>query len=159
MKLRYNRLLFLILSLFVFNDFLFAKNMPVRNQDVSPAQLQKQNTEIVQLVAKEESKNLPQKIDKYTTITSIKAKGTALIYTFEINAAPKSDEAVIKEDHSRMQKAVTRGVCKNSRRFMNAQIKKIYVYKSAVSKRKLFEFVIDQDACIKLFGLEYSLNN
>ena len=157
--MRYGKIFFSILSVLLFSDFLFAKSMPIRNQDVSPAQLQKQNTQIVQLVAKEESKNLPQKIDKYTTIKSIEAKGTTLVYTFEINAAPKSDEAIIKEDHSRMQKAVTKGVCQNSKRFMNAQIKKIYVYRSAVSKKKLFEFVIDQDTCIKLFGIEYSLKN
>ena len=157
--MKYTKVLSLSLSILFYTTLTYGEDLPIRKQDVSPSQLEKQNTEIVQLVAKEESKNIPQKIDKFTTITKIEAKGTSLIYTFEINAAPKSDETIIKEDHSKMEQAVIRGVCQNSKRFMNAKIKKIYVYRSAVSKRKLFEFVIDQEKCIKLFGVDYSFKN
>jgi len=124
--------------------------LPVKQQDVSPKQLESQNRQIVKLAAAEESKNLPIKIDKYTTIVDIKAQDTTMIYTFEINSGAKSDEAIIKEDHSRMEKAVTQGICRSSKRFMDAQITKIYRYISAVSKRKLFEFKVNQAVCSKL---------
>ncbi len=148
----------LILTNILFlSSVVIADKLPIKNQDVSPAQLQKQNKEIVQLVAKEESKTLPQKIDKYTTAISVKAKDTSLIYTFEINTGAKSDQAIIKEDHSRMEKAIIKGVCKRSRRFMNAKISKIYIYKSAISKKELFKFTINQAKCIDAYGIKYNL--
>lgn len=69
-----------------------AQELSVKNQDVSPEQLQLQNKQITQLVAEELSKSLPQKIDKYTTFINIQAKDTNLIYTFEINITPQSEE-------------------------------------------------------------------
>ena len=51
-----------------------ANNLPIKQQDVSPQQLQKQNRQIVKLAAQELSKQLPQKVDKYTTIVDIKSK-------------------------------------------------------------------------------------
>jgi len=147
----------IIANILFLGSLLFADKLPIKNQDVSPAQLEKQNKQIVQLVANEESKTLPQKIDKYTTATSVVANNTSLIYTFEINTGAKSDEAIIKEDHSRMEKAIIRGVCKRSRRFMNAKISKIYIYKSAISKKELFKIVVDQAKCIKEYGIEYNL--
>jgi len=131
---------------------LFASDLPIKNQDVSPEQLTKQNKQIAKLAATEESKGLPQKIDKYTTIVDIKAQGTSIIYTFEINTGAKSDAAIIKEDHLRMENAITNGICRSSKRFMDAQITKIYLYKSAISKKKLFEFKVNQAKCYKLYG-------
>jgi hypothetical protein len=138
-----------LLLLLIFIQILLSNDLPIKNQDVSPAQLQKQNKQIVQLVAKEESKNLPQKVDKYTTITSIQGFNSTLIYTFEINSGSKSDEAIIKEDHSKMEKAIINGVCRSSKRFMEAQVTKIYLYKSAITKKELFRFVINQSKCNK----------
>ena len=145
----------LIITMVIFGQIVYANNLPIKNQDVSPQQLQKQNIQITKLAAAAESKNLPQTIDKYTTIISIKAVDTTLIYTFEINSGSKSDEAIIKEDHSRMKQAVTQGVCRSSKRFMDAQITKRYLYKSAISKNKLFQFDIKQADCIKIFGPRY----
>jgi len=141
--------------LMLFGQIICANNLPIKNQDVSPQQLQKQNKQIAKLAAAAESKNLPQVIDKYTTIISIKAVDTTLIYTFEINTGSKSDEAIIKEDHSRMKQAITRGICRSSKRFMDAQITKRYLYISAISKKKLFQFDIKQADCIEIFGLDY----
>jgi hypothetical protein len=138
--------LVLVLSSFV----LASSDLPIKNQDVSPQQLQKQNRQIVQLASKEISKQLPQKVDKYTTMTKVIGKDTSLLYIFEINSGAKSDEAIIKEDHSRMQKAVTNGICRTSKRFLEAQIDITYRYISAVTKRKLFDFFVDQDVCLKL---------
>jgi len=135
-----------------FCQSIFAKDLPVRQQDVSPQQLQKQNKEITVLVAEQLSKDLPKDIDKYTKFTSIKANDATLIYTFEINTGSKSDKAVMKEDKSRMEEAVINGVCRTSKRFMDAQITIKYIYKSTKSKAKLFQFDITQNKCFKRFG-------
>jgi len=127
---------------------LFANDLPIKKQDVSPAQLKKQNVEIVALSAKELSKNLPQKIDKYTRLLSVDANHSTLIYSFEINST-KSDEVIKKEDKSRMREGVTIGVCKNSKRFLDAEISIKYDYLSAKSHKVLFSFDIDREKCAK----------
>ncbi|MCK5110506.1 MAG: hypothetical protein KAQ94_03220 [Arcobacteraceae bacterium] len=135
-----------------------ANNLPIRNQDVSPQQLQKQNKEIVKLAAQAESKDLPQVVNKYTTIVSIEAVDATMVYTFEINTGSKSDEAIINEDHSKMERIVTEGICTSSKRFMDAQITKTYIYKSAISKKKLFQFDVNQAICFKIYGPRYGDN-
>jgi len=105
-----------------------------------------QNQQVVQLAAKSLSKELPKKVDKYTQLISIKAKDETLFYTFEIDA-PSSDEEIMKKDKSRMQRAVTMGVCKSSKRFLDSDIKISYVYIGAKSKKKLFQFDIDKTKC------------
>ena len=140
---------YLLSYLLIIHCIVLAGEMPIKNQDVSPQQLQKQNKKIVQLVAQEILKQLPQKIDKYTTMTNIIAQDTTLIYVHEINTGVKSDEAIIKEDHSRMQRAITNGVCKTSQRFLEAKITLIYQYISAISKKELFKFTIKQSDCLK----------
>jgi len=119
----------------------------IQNQEFPKEELQKQKSTIASMVVKEIAKTLPQKVDKYTTLVSIKNDKTTLVYTFEINSGAKSDEAIIKEDHSRMQKAVTKGVCQSSSKFLEAGINTRYIYRSAKSKRKLFVFDITQDKC------------
>ncbi|MCD4757003.1 MAG: hypothetical protein K8R39_01900 [Arcobacteraceae bacterium] len=140
----------LFILLIVSVSSLFANDLEVKQQDVSPEQLQSQNVEIAKYVAIELSKDLPKVVDKYTKFTSIKSEKTTLIYTFEINIGSKSDEAVKKEDHKRMEKAVVNGVCSTSKRFLEAQIVIIYNYVSAKSKAKLFQFEIDQNKCFLL---------
>ena len=121
---------------------LFAQNLPIKNQDVSPQQLQKQNIEIIKLVATELSKDLPKIVDKYTKFTKIEAIGTNLIYTFEINTGAKSDKSVIKNDKKRMELGVTSGICSSSKRFMDAQITITYIYKSAATGSKYFNLIL-----------------
>ncbi len=151
----YKRILYLPILMSILTQGMSVSNLPVKNQDVSPKQLQKQNKQVAQLAAEAESKNLPQIVDKYTKIISIKAVNTTMVYTFEINTGSKSDNTVIKEDHTRMKKAITQGICKSARRFMNAQITKVYIYKSAISKKELFRFNIKESDCIEIYGLNY----
>ena len=127
---------------------LYAQDLPIKNQDVSPEQLKKQNIQIVALSAKELSKTLPQKIDKYTRLLSVEANNTTLIYSFEINST-KSDEVIKKEDKSRMREGITMGVCKDSKRFLDAEVSIKYNYLSASSKDILFSFDISREKCIK----------
>ena len=134
----------------IISTFLLSNDMPVKNQDVSPQQLKKQNKQIVQLAAEQLSKNLPQTIDKYTTITKIEPKDSELIYTFEINTGAKSDKTVQKEDRTRMKKAITKGICTRSKRFMEAEITITYKYISKSSNAELFKFNIAQKDCLYL---------
>jgi len=124
-----------------------AQNMPIRNQNLPSKEMIAQNKEIVALAATEMNKGLPQVIDKYTNLVTIEGKDTTLTYVFEINTGAKSDKTVQKEDHARMQKAVKTGVCRGSRRFLDAQIDISYLYKSAKSKAELFRFAISQADC------------
>ena len=139
-------LIFIIVVLM--GQFASANTLPVKNQDVSPSQLRKQNKKIAQLAAFEESKNLPQVIDKYTTLQSVKNDDLTLIYTFTINTGAKSDATIQKEDHSRMKQAVTTGICQSSKKFLEAGINTSYVYRSAKTKAHLFQFDISQKDCI-----------
>ncbi len=125
----------------------FAEGQQVQTKEFPQKEMQKQNREIVKLSSEEISKTLPQTVDKYTTLTTVQGKDTTLVYTFEINTGAKSDEAVKKEDRTRMQKAVTTGICQSAKRFLDAQISISYVYISANSKAELFRFDITQADC------------
>lgn len=116
--------------------------------DSNVQELKVQNRKIVALVVEELSKNLPKKVDQFTQFVGIKSDDLTLIYVFEINTGVKSDETVQKEDHSRMQSAVTQGVCRSSKRFLDAQINISYLYNSAKTKAKLFQFDITQTDCL-----------
>jgi len=138
---------FVIGYILLFALSVFAKEMHVQMKELPQEQLKKQNIEIASLAAKELSKTLPQKIDKYTTLLSITNRDAALIYTFSINTGAKSDDAIIKDDHSRMQKAVTQGICQSSKRFLESGINISYLYQSAKTKRVLFRFDITKEKC------------
>jgi hypothetical protein len=138
------------LLLLFLGTFLFCSDATkLSTQEFPQTELKKQKMQIASMVAKELSKNLPQKIDKFTQLVSVTNENATLVYTFEINSGAKSDEAIMKEDHSRMQKAVTKGVCKSSSRFLEAGINTRYIYRSAKSKKRLFIFDITQDQCEK----------
>jgi hypothetical protein len=132
----------------ILNSLLSAQDIPVRTGEFPEKEMKSQNSEIVKLVAKEISQTLPQTIDKYTTFTTIIAKGTTLIYTFEINTGAKSDETIKQQDRSRMKSAVTQGICQSSRKFLEAGINISYIYISEKSKTTLFEFDITLEKCI-----------
>ncbi|QOP46533.1 hypothetical protein [Sulfurimonas paralvinellae] len=129
---------------------LSAKEMPIQTRELPKEELQKQKVLIASLAAKELSKTLPQKIDNYTTLKSITNNNATLVYTFTINTGAKSDDAVIKEDHSRMQKVVTQGVCKSSERFLESGINTTYIYVSAKTDKTLFKFDITKEKCANL---------
>jgi hypothetical protein len=137
----------LLTSLFGFFLLLSADENAVRTEEFPKEELQKQKNQIATMVVKEISKTLPQKIDKYTTLVAIKNDASTLVYTFEINSGVKSDEAIIKEDYSRMHRAVTQGVCQSSSKFLEAGINTRYIYRSAKSKKKLFIFDINKAIC------------
>ncbi len=119
----------------------------IKQQDLPIEEMQKQKREIVKLSSEEISRTLPQTVDKYTVLTKVEGKDTTITYTFEINTGAKSDEAVQKEDRTRMQKAVTTGICQSAKRFIDAQINISYIYIGAKSKAELFRFDVTQADC------------
>lgn len=119
----------------------------IKQQDLPVEEMQKQKREIVKLSSEEISSTLPQTVDKYTVLTKVEGKDTTITYTFEINTGAKSDETVKKEDRTRMQKAVTTGICQSSRRFIEAQINISYIYIGAKTKAELFRFDVTQADC------------
>ena len=119
----------------------------IKQQDLPVDEMQKQKREIVKLSSEEIAKTLPQTVDKYTVLTKVEGKNTTITYTFEINTGAKSDEAVKKEDRTRMQKAVTTGICQSAKRFIAAQINISYIYISANTKVELFRFDVTQADC------------
>jgi len=139
---------FLTLGILItLSQWSFGEGLQTKTGEFPQKEMQKQNREIVKLSSQELSKTLPQTIDKYTTLTTVEGKDTTIIYTFEINTGAKSDETVKKEDRTRMQKAVTTGICQSAKRFLDAQINISYIYISAKSKAELFRFDVTQADC------------
>jgi hypothetical protein len=143
----------LLIGIILLSQGLMASTAPasqpkMQSQELSVKQLAKQNKKITKLAAEEMNKTLPQKVDKFTELIRVSAKDTTLEYLFEINTGAKSDETVRKEDHARMEKAITEGVCRSSKRFLDAQINISYIYRSATSKSELFRFDITQQKCL-----------
>ena len=124
-----------------------AEQPKVQTRDLPNEAMIKQNKTITALTAEELSKTLPQKIDRYTQLLKVVARGTTLEYFFEINTGAKSDEAVRKEDRTRMEQAITEGICAQSKRFLDAQINISYIYSSTASKAELFRFDISKKSC------------
>jgi len=136
----------LALSLFMtLSQCSFAEG--IKQQELPVTEMQKQKREIVKLSSAEIAKTLPQKVDKYTVLTKVEGKDTTVTYTFEINTGSKSDDTVRKEDRTRMKKAVTTGICQSSKRFLDAEISISYIYISAISKEKLFQFDVSKKDC------------
>ena len=138
------RLLFSIIFILTLS---YSKGIIKGEQEYPSDKFKEQNSQIIKMVVSEISKSLPQKVDRYTTMTNIKDENLTLVYTFEINASPKSDKTIIKEDKPRMQKAITKGVCQTSKRFLDADISLAYEYKSATTKKELFTFLITKEKC------------
>lgn len=131
----------------LFIQTLTAEENRITVKEYPLTEMQKQNRAIVKMAAEGLNKNLPQKVDDYTTLMKIKGKEETLIYIFEINTGAKSDEAVQKEDRTRMQKAVINGICHSSKRFLDAHINISYIYLSAKSKKELFHFDVKREDC------------
>jgi|FLOH01.1.fsa_nt_gi hypothetical protein len=143
-------LLWIFSILIIFNSSVSAQDLKTRTDEFPKKEMKSQNKIVAEMFVEEISKNLPQKIDKYTQFINITNKDTTLIYTFEINTGSKSDDAVRKEDRTRMHKAIQNGICKSSQKFLEAGINTSYVYISAISKAHLFQFDITQQDCIEL---------
>ncbi|MBT3280554.1 MAG: hypothetical protein HOF69_02155 [Campylobacteraceae bacterium] len=140
-----------LISLLLCTSHLVASDAKMQQQNLTAEQMQKQKKTIIDLASKEFSKNTPIKIDNYTTFTGVHGTPSSLVWNFDINTGAKSDKAIQEEDHSRMESAVTTGVCEKSKRFFDAQIDISYIYYSSKTKVKLFQFDITYDKCLESF--------
>ena len=127
---------------------LFSSDIKTKTGEFPAKEMKKQNIEITKLTAASLSKDLPTIIDKYTTLTKVVGENTTIIWTFEINTGAKSDKSVKNSDHSRMKKAVTKGICQSSNKFLTAGINTTYIYVSAKTKAELFRFNISREDCV-----------
>ena len=144
------KLLLSTVTLILLGASVYATDIIKEGQEYPIEKMKEQNQKIIKMVVEEISKTLPQKVDKYTKMTKIRDENLTLIYTFEINTGVKSDEAVQKEDKPRMEKAVTKGVCQSSKRFIDAGVSLSYEYLSATSKKELFTFHMNEEICKEL---------
>jgi hypothetical protein len=110
-----------------------------------------QNREILNLMKTELSKNLPRKIDPYTTLVAVDINALTLISTYEINTGGKSDESVRKNDMPRMVKAITHGECKRSKVHFENGMALEYRYKNAATKKDIFNIFISLKDCEKYY--------
>ncbi len=115
--------------------------------DMMPNKMREQNREVVRQAALSLSEGLPKQVDKFTTLQSIEARDTTLLYTFLLDVGLKSDEQIRKEGEDRMRRNVTAGICRSSKRFLDAGITIAYRYLNANTKKELFRFDIDKKAC------------
>jgi len=121
----------------------------IKSQDMPIKDMKSQNKELIKMVVTEISSNLPQVVDKYTKFIKISNKDLTLIYTFEIDTGDKNDVDVIKQSEDRMRKVVKNGICQSSKRFLNSDINISYIYTSAKTKTKLFQFDVTKKDCPK----------
>ena len=136
--------------------FIFCITLPLSAQDTEAEKIRSQNIQVVKMAAKELSVELPKKVDEYTSLVSIDAKGENLIYTFEIDTGVKKDETIIAEAKERkMGERILRGICRSSKRFIESGIDISYVYRSAAGKGRLFRFDADRKVCESLYGPAY----
>jgi hypothetical protein len=136
------------LTLLLISISIFASDTSVKTGEFPAKEMKAQKTKMAKMMAEELNSSLPQVVDRYTTLASIKSDKATLIYTFKINTGAKSDETVRKESRSRMKKAVTNGVCQSAKKLLLAGISYSYIYISAKSNAHLFQFDISQKDCI-----------
>ncbi len=110
-----------------------------------------QNAQILEMMKEELSKDLPKKIDAYTTFTGVAVEGQTFIYMYEINAGAKSDESVRKNDMPRMKKAIIQGECRRSKIHFENGMTLQYRYKNAITKTDLFKINIEMKDCKEFY--------
>jgi len=108
--------------------------------------LREQNLNIVQKAVEGIRETLPQRVDDYTQIIAIDSNGTELIYTFEVQSGPQTDEAM-KAKGKRMIPRIQRGICTSSKRFLQVDISIRYRYISSATKNEILLVDVDKSNC------------
>ena len=108
--------------------------------------IRRQNIEVVKIAAESMNKKLPKRVDAYTRLLRIESRDEKLIYHFEVNAGPKSDEELKKRKASRTP-VVTQGICRSYARFLKSGITIVYRYISAATKKPLFDVTVSKKDC------------
>ncbi|WP_457596420.1 hypothetical protein [Hydrogenimonas sp.] len=111
--------------------------------------IRRQNIEVVKAAAEAMNASLPKKVDDYTKLLKIEPDGERLVYIFEVDAGPRSDEDLKKRRESRTR-VVTQGICATYGRFLKSGIVIVYRYVSAATKRPLFDVAVSEKECPNL---------
>ena len=114
--------------------------------DLSVDKMRKQNLLIVRKAAEGIGESLPQRVDAYTKLTAVDANGTRLIYTFEVDAGPKSIESMRAKGHL-MAPRILSGICRSAQRFMEADITLTYRYLALPSRQEVLRVDANKTKC------------
>ena len=114
--------------------------------DLSVDKLREQNLIVVKKAAEGIGETLPQRVDKFTKLTAIDANGTRLIYTFGVDAGPKSDETMRKEG-AKMAPRILQGICTSAKRFIQADISLTYRYINRATHSEILRVDADKSKC------------
>ncbi len=114
--------------------------------DLSVDKMREQNLNVVKKAVEGLRKTLPQEVDKYTRFTAIDSNGTRLIYTFEVDAGPKSNDTLRKEG-TKMAPRIFLGICTSAERFLQADIDITYRYINKTDKEEILLVEVDKSKC------------
>jgi len=109
--------------------------------------IKEQNLNVVKKAVEGIGENLPEKVDKYTTLVGIDSNGTQLIYIFEVDGGMRSDEALREDGKKRMAPVVKDGICNSSKRFLQSDIDIQYRYLSKVTKNEILRVDVSLEDC------------
>ncbi len=114
--------------------------------DLSIDKIRQQNLTVVQKAVEGIRKTLPQKVDNYTQFVAIESNDTRLIYTFEVDAGPKTDETLKKEGKG-MAPRIFKGMCTSAERFIQADIALTYRYVNKATQSEILRIDADKKLC------------
>ncbi len=142
--------LFMQVSLYALPLEKFQPKLQV-GSELSPDKLKEQNLNVVQKAVEGIGETLPQKVDDFTNIVAIDSNGTKLIYTFEVQSGPQSDEAM-RQKGEKMAPRIKKGICMTSKRFLQADISIKYRYISSATKNEILSVDVDKQSCQPLWS-------
>lgn len=137
--------LFMQVSLYALPLEKFQPKLQV-GSELSPDKLKEQNLNVVQKAVEGIRETLPQKVDDFTNIVAIDSNGTKLIYTFEVQSGPQSDEAM-RQKGEKMAPRIKEGICMTSKRFLQADISIKYRYISSATQKEILSVDVDKYQC------------
>jgi len=115
--------------------------------DLKIDKIKAQNLNVVKKAVEGIGKTLPQKVDAYTSMIGVDSNGTELIYTFEVDAGPKSDSTLREDGKKRMAPTVRKGICTNAKRFLESDITITYRYLNKATKNEILKVTMDKKKC------------
>ena len=114
--------------------------------DLSIDKIRQQNLTVVQKAVEGIRKTLPQKVDNYTQFVAIESNGTRLIYTFSVDAGPKTDDALRAQGRG-MAPRIFKGMCTSAERFIQADIALTYRYINKATQAEILRVDADKKLC------------
>ena len=115
--------------------------------DLDIDKMRAQNLNVVKKAVEGIRETLPQKVDAYTKMVGVDSKNTELIYTFEVDAGPKSDETLKKDGQRRMTSVIKRGICSDAKRFLQSDITITYRYLNKTTQNEILKVTMNKEAC------------